>query len=99
MSTTRMLSPSITVGLDLGDRYTQLCELDGQGQVVARVPLAVGQPAAAPCDLRQWGQRLAARGGRNAKKRAVVAVARKLATLLHRLWVSGALYQPVRAAA
>lgn len=49
-------------------------------------------------DLRRWGLRLAARGGKNAKKRAVVAVARKLATLLHRLWVSGAEYQPLRAA-
>ena len=29
------------------------------------------------------------RGGKNAKKRAIVAVARKLAVLLHRLWVHG----------
>ncbi len=36
-------------------------------------------------DLRRWGQKLAERGGKNAKKRAVVAVARKLAVLLHRL--------------
>lgn len=39
-------------------------------------------------DLRRWGQKLAALGGKNAKKRAVVAVGRKLAVLLHRLWVS-----------
>lgn len=44
--------------------------------------------------LRQWGLALAARGGKNAKKRAIVAVARKLAVLLHRLWVSGEVYQP-----
>jgi transposase len=50
-------------------------------------------------DLRRWGLRLAERGGKNAKKRAVVAVARKLATLLHRLWLSGAVYQPLRTAA
>jgi transposase len=56
-------------------------------------------PFGPDCDLRRWGQRLAARGGGNAKKRAVVAVARKLATLLHRLWVSGAAYEPLRAAA
>jgi transposase len=43
--------------------------------------------------LRQWGLALAARGGSKAKKRAVVAVARKLAVLLHRLWVSGEPYQ------
>jgi transposase len=47
-------------------------------------------------DLRRWGQRLAARGGKNAKKRAVVAVARKLAVLLHHLWVTGAVYEPSR---
>jgi len=39
-------------------------------------------------DLRRWGLRLAERGGKAAKKRAVVAVARRLAVLLHRLWVT-----------
>ncbi len=47
-------------------------------------------------DLRRWGLKLAARGGKNAKKRAVVAVARKLAVLLHRIWVSGENYEPLR---
>jgi transposase len=47
-------------------------------------------------DLRRWGLKLAARGGKNAKKRAVVAVARKLAVLLHRLWITGAPYEPLR---
>lgn len=47
-------------------------------------------------DLRRFGLRLAGRGGKSAKKRAVVAVARKLAVLLHRLWVTGALYEPLR---
>lgn len=46
------------------------------------------------CDLRRFGQKLAARGGKNAKRRAIVAVARKLAVLLHRLWVTGAAYDP-----
>jgi transposase len=50
-------------------------------------------------DLRRWGLALAARGGRSAKKRAVVATARKLAVLLHRLWVTGEAYVPVRDAA
>jgi transposase len=45
-------------------------------------------------DLRRFGQKLAARGGKNAKRRAVVAVARKLAVLLHRLWLTGAEYDP-----
>ena len=48
------------------------------------------------CDLRRYGLRIAARGGKNGKKRAVVAVARKLAVLLHRLWVTGEEYEPLR---
>src|SRR5487761_668502 len=47
-------------------------------------------------DLRRRGLKLAARGGKSEKKRAVVAVARKLAVLLHRLWVSGEAYEPLR---
>ena len=47
-------------------------------------------------DLRRWGLKLAARGGKNAKKKAVVAVARKLAVLLHHLWVSSEDYEPLR---
>lgn len=46
-------------------------------------------------DLRRWGLKLAERGGKNAKKRAKVAVARKLAVLLHRLWVTGEVYEPL----
>jgi transposase len=53
-------------------------------------------PFGPDCDLRRFGQALSARGGKNAKKRAVVAVARKLAVLLHRLWTSGEVYQPLR---
>jgi transposase len=45
--------------------------------------------------LRRHGLKLAECGGRAAKKRAVVAVARKLAVLLHRLWSSGEVYQPL----
>jgi len=46
-------------------------------------------------DLRRFGLRLAERGGKSAKKRAAVAVARKLAVLLHRLWITGEEYQAV----
>jgi transposase len=53
-------------------------------------------PFGEDCDLRRFGMKLAARGGKNAKKRAVVAVARKLAVLLHRLWVTGEEYEPLR---
>jgi transposase len=55
-------------------------------------------PFGADCDLRRYGLQLAARGGKAAKKRAAVAVARKLAVLLHRLWCTGANYQPLRKA-
>jgi len=44
--------------------------------------------------LRRWGLKLAASGGKRGKKRAVVAVARKLAVILHRMWASGQNYQP-----
>ena len=47
-------------------------------------------------DLREFGMRIASRGGKNARRRAVVAVARKLAVLLHHLWVNGDEYIPLR---
>jgi transposase len=46
-------------------------------------------------DLKRWGTAMAARGGKNAKRRAIVAVARKLSVLLHKLWISGAPYAPL----
>lgn len=49
-------------------------------------------------DLRRYGERIAARGGKAAKARAVVAVARKLSVLLHRLWVTGKPYVPLKSA-
>ena len=49
--------------------------------------------SAAMPNLRRHGLRLAQRGGKNAKKRAAVAVARKLAVLLHHLWRTGATYE------
>jgi transposase len=44
--------------------------------------------------LRRHGLSIAERGGKNAKKRAVCAVARKLGVLLHRLWSSEQPYEP-----
>jgi transposase len=55
-------------------------------------------PFGPDCDLRRWGLKLASRGRKNAKKRAVVAVARKLAVLLHRLWAGSEVYEPLRLA-
>jgi transposase len=48
------------------------------------------------CDLRRFGERICEAGGKTAKKRAVVAVARKTAVLLHRLWTTGEVYDPLR---
>jgi transposase len=50
----------------------------------------------ADTDLKRHGVKIAERGGKNAKKRAVVAVARKLAVLLHRMWTTGETYQALR---
>lgn len=47
-------------------------------------------------DLRRFGLKLAARGGKKAKKRAVVATARKLTVLLFALLRNGEVYEPLR---
>jgi len=52
-------------------------------------------PFGEPCHLRAHGEKIMARGGKNAKKRAVVAVARKLGVLMHVLWRSGREYDPL----
>ena len=52
-------------------------------------------PFGEDCNLRRFGLRLASRGGKNARRKAVVAVARKLAVLLHRLWKYGEIYEPL----
>ena len=70
---------------------------DGLGRrlLVSAAQYILG-PFGPECDLRRYGMALAQRGGRNAKKRAVVAVARKLAVVLHRLWVNTQRYDPDR---
>jgi transposase len=52
-------------------------------------------PLAPDSRLRRWGLELCRRGGKNSKKRAVIAVARKLAVLLHKLWVTSEVYEPL----
>ncbi len=80
-------SPQLRITKE-GDRYLRKLLVQGAHYVLG--------PFGPDCDLRRWGLKLAARGGKNAKKRARVAVARKLAVLLHKLWVSGAVYEPLR---
>jgi len=52
-------------------------------------------PFAQDSDLRRHGEKIAERGGKNAKNRATIAVARKIAVLLHRLWTTGEAYEPL----
>lgn len=53
-------------------------------------------PFGVDSDLSRHGEKIAARGGKRAKKRATIAVARKLSVLMHRLWSSGETYEPLR---
>jgi len=69
-----------------GDPYLRTLLVQGTQHILG--------PFGADCDLRRWGLKLAERGGKNGKKRAIIATARKLAVLLHRLWVSGEVYEP-----
>ena len=77
------------------------CHITKAGDVLLR-RLLVGSaqyilgPFGPDTDLRRWGLTLAARGRKAAKKRAVVAVARKLAVLLHHLWQTQERYLPLR---
>src|SRR5215216_4994440 len=52
-------------------------------------------PFCSDSDLRRYAEKIASRGSKNSKKRAAVAVARKLAVLLHRLWVTAEVYDPL----
>ena len=70
-----------------GDPYLRTLLVQGAQHILG--------PFGPDCDLRRWGLKLAERGGRNAKKRAIIATARKLAVLLHHLWVSGEVYEPL----
>jgi len=68
-----------------GDPYLRTLLVQGAQHILG--------PFGPDCDLRRWGLKLAERGGRNGKKRAIIATARKLAVLLHHLWVSGDVYE------
>jgi transposase len=82
-----MSEPQLHISKE-GDRYLRILLVQGAHYVLG--------PFGRDSDLRRWGLKLAERGGKNAKKRAVVAVARKLAVLLHKLWVTGEVYEPLQ---
>jgi len=70
-----------------GDPYLRTLLVQGAQHILG--------PFGIDCDLRRWGLKLAQRGGKSGKKRAIIATARKLAVLLHHLWVSGEVYEPL----
>jgi transposase len=82
-----------------GESSPQLRITKTGDMMMRRLLVSSGQHIMGPfgedCDLRRHGEKIAARGGKNAKKRAVVAVARKLGVLLHRLWQTGEAYEPL----
>jgi transposase len=82
---------------DSGDRRPQLPITKAGDRMMRRLLVSAAHyilgPFGPDTDLRRFGLRIAERGGKAAKKRAAVAVARKLAVLLHRLWVTGEAYQ------
>ena len=68
-----------------GDPYLRTLLVQGAQHILG--------PFGVDCDLRRWGLKLAELGGKSGKKRAIIATARKLAVLLHHLWVSGEAYR------
>jgi transposase len=69
-----------------GDRYLRTLLITSAHRILG--------PFGRDSDLRRWGLALAARGQKNAKKRAIVAVARRLAVLLHRMSLTGEVWVP-----
>lgn len=85
---------------DSGDQQPQLRITKAGDRLLRRLLVSAAHyilgPFGPDTDLRRAGLRMAARGGSASKKRAIVAVARRLAVLLHRLWVTGEVYEPLR---
>jgi len=80
------LDPDVRI-TSTGDSYVRQLLVSAAHGILTRGP---------DSDLRRWGLALAARYGPKKRKRAAVAVARKLAVLLYRLLVSGKPYEPLR---
>jgi transposase len=88
---------------DSGDSQPELGISKAGDQLLRRLLVqgahCILRQGAPDSDLRAWGLARLQPGGKgkqkgskSAKKKAVVAVARKLAVLLHRLWVTGEVY-------
>jgi transposase len=70
-----------------GDPYLRIVPMQG----AQHIPGPFGEDA----DLRRWGLKLVERGEKSGKKRAIIAVARKLAVLLHHLLISCEEHEPL----
>jgi transposase len=84
-----------------GESDPQLRITKSGDELLRRLLVQSGQYVLGPfgpdCDLRRWGLKLAGAGKNKIRKhKAVVAVARKLACLLHHLWATGEVYEPLR---
>jgi transposase len=83
---------------DSGNRVTQLGITKTGDSLLRRLLVGSAQYMLTrngrDCDSRRHGLALMERGGKNAKKRAVIAVARKLGVLMHHLWATGSHYDP-----
>ena len=88
-------------GLHESGTQSRALHISKQGDPLLRRLLTQGAqyilgPFGEDCDLRRHGESILERsGGAPARRRAVVAVARKLAVLMHRLWVAGETYDPL----
>jgi len=82
-------SPELSIS-KCGDQFMRRLLVSGASYILRQ-----GSP---DTDLKRWGLAIRARGGQAAKAKARTAVARKLAVLLHRLWVTGEVYRPLREA-
>lgn len=85
---------------DSGETKSQLRITKAGNRFIRRLLTGAAQyilgPFGKDCHLRRWGLTKSQGGGKAAKKRAIIGVARKLAVLLHRLWITGEVYEPLR---
>lgn len=90
----------LTPKLDQSGDHNPELRISKQGDSFVRKLLVNGAhyilgPFGQESDLRRHGEKIASGGGKRAKKRAVVAVARKLSVLMHHLWITEEVYEPL----
>jgi len=79
--------PSLSI-TKCGDRYMRTLLVSAATRILG--------PHGTDSDLRRFGERIAVNGGKSAKSRARIAVARKLGVLLHCLLRTSEVYEPLR---